>query len=320
MATEFSENSEKKQPNYLCEKCDYKCSKRQHFTQHCLTKKHQNRLGNHVENSGNTVATEKKYTCKCGKYYNDRTGLWKHHRQSPSCLENTECIVISNKPNNKPSNDTIIDLFKESLNENKEIRMLMAEQQKQLIDQNNKLIEMSKNQTMLHYNNTNNINNRFNLNVFLNEQCKDALNMSEFISSLEIQLNDLENTGKLGFVEGISKIFVRGLKQLDTCKRPIHCSDLKREVIYVKDENKWEREDEDKQKIQMAIKQLTSKNIKQIPKWIEHNPQYKDISSKKNDEYMHLVSNCMLGDSIEEQCENINKVIKNVVKEVVIDK
>ena len=316
METKFSENSEKTQPFFLCKICDYKCSKKQHLTQHCLTKKHKNRLGNNVTKNGNILETKKKYTCSCGKEYNERSGLWKHHKACNSCLDKNICFDISNKT----SNDNIIDLFKETLNENKEIRKLMAVQQKQLMEQNNKLIELSQNKTMMNFNNTNHINNKFNLNVFLNEQCKDALNISDFINSLEIQLNDLENTGKLGFVEGISKIFVRGLKQLDTFKRPIHCSDLKREVIYVKEENKWEKENEDKQKIQIAIKQLTSKNINQISKWVEHNPQCKDIYSKKNDEYMHLISNCMLGDSVEEQSENINKVIKNVVKEVVIDK
>ena len=143
----------------------------------------------------------------------------------------------------------------------------------------------------------------------------------EFVNSIRLKLSDLEDTGRLGYVEGISKIFIRGIKELDVYKRPIHCSDLKRETLYIKDEkNAWEKEDKDKSRITKAIKIIGSKNIQQIADWVEQNPQCKDINSKKNDEYMNLIANTMIGSTREEQSENINRVIKKVSKEVQIYK
>jgi hypothetical protein len=142
----------------------------------------------------------------------------------------------------------------------------------------------------------------------------------DFVESLQLQLSDLEQTGKLGFVEGISKIFVKELKALDIYKRPIHCSDVKREVLYVKDENKWEKENIEKQKIRKVIHHITNKNIKQIPEWVKLNPNCKDSTSKKNDEYLKMICNSMCGIDEEETEINMNKIISNVVKEVVINK
>jgi hypothetical protein len=167
---------------------------------------------------------------------------------------------------------------------------------------------------------TNNNTNHFNLNFFLNEKCKDALNITDFIHSLQIRLLDLEKVGQLGYVEGISQIIVKGLKELDIYKRPLHCSDIKRETLYVKDENQWLKEDTDKKKIKNCIHQITYKNIKTIPVWVEKNPSCKDNSSNKNDEYMKLLSNCMTGDCEEEQSNNVNKIISKIAKEMVIDK
>ena len=166
--------------------------------------------------------------------------------------------------------------------------------------------------------NCNNTINKVSLNIFLNEYCKDALNLDEFIHSLHIQVSDLENTAKLGYVEGMSRIFVKGLKELDLYKRPVHCSDIKREVLYVKEEDKWEKDDEENTKIKNAIQQLTRKNIKQIPLWVDENPNCKNQNSKKNDDYMKLIENCMTGVSEEEQQTNINKIVTKVAKEVVI--
>jgi hypothetical protein len=210
-------------------------------------------------------------------------------------------------------------LFKIQIEENKEMKQFLYDQQKQLLEQNNKLIELSKHNTNTVINNTTN-NNKFNLNFFLNEKCKDALNLMDFIHSIQLQLKDLEKVGQLGYVEGISKIFVNGLKQLDVYKRPVHCSDIKRETLYIKDEDKWTKENEEKDKIKKAIQHITHKNIKNISNWVEENPTCKDNTSNKNDEYMKLISNCMSGESEEEQTSNINKIISNVAKTVVIDK
>jgi hypothetical protein len=142
----------------------------------------------------------------------------------------------------------------------------------------------------------------------------------DFVNSLQLQLKDLEQTGKLGFVEGISKIFVNGLKELDVYKRPIHCSDMKREILYVKDEDKWEKENIEKEKITKAIQKVVHKNIQQIPDWVKQNPTCKDSDSKKNDQYLQLLINSMSGSDKEEVETNMNKIIHNISKEVVIDK
>jgi hypothetical protein len=147
------------------------------------------------------------------------------------------------------------------------------------------------------------------LNVFLNETCKDAMNISDFVSSLVVSVKDLEETARLGYSEGISKIFLNGLQELNTHYRPLHCSDSKREILYIKDQDKWEKEDKGNEKIINAIKTIAHKNMKMIPEWIKENPDYNDSSSKKNDKYLKLVMNSMSGSSEEEQ-KNVEKRFK----------
>ena len=173
---------------------------------------------------------------------------------------------------------------------------------------------------IIKYINSNNINNSFNLQFFLNEQCKDALNIGEFVDSIKLQLTDLENTGRLGYVEGVSKILIKNLNELDVVKRPIHCSDLKREVLYIKDNDKWSKENEDKQVIKKAIKDVANKNIRQITECANLNPDCKQSDSKKNNQYLNIVMNAMSGGSNEEQNSNIDKIIKNITKTVIIEK
>jgi hypothetical protein len=199
-----------------------------------------------------------------------------------------------------------------------------------LIQQNkeltNQIIELSKSSSSSNsinngtINSTNNSHNRFNLNVFLNETCKDALNMSEFIDSLQITVNDLEETGRLGYASGISRIFINGLKNLEENFRPIHCSDLKREILYIKNNNEWVKDTEDNKYITLAIKEITSKNIKQIFEWQKLHPEFNNPESKQNDKYQHILMNAMSGSSKEEANNNYNKIIKSLAKEVVISK
>jgi hypothetical protein len=200
----------------------------------------------------------------------------------------------------------------------KDLIMMLIKENKETRDA---LIEMSnKIQPNNIVTNNNSHNKTFNLNFFLNEQCKDALNISDFVSSIKLDINDLENTGKVGYVEGITKIIVNNLRSLDIFKRPIHCSDIKREILYIKDENKWEKESEEKDKLTKAIKVIANENIKQINKWKKKNPQCKDPESMKNNEYLKIVSNAMSGSTEDETNKNINKIISNVAKEVLIEK
>lgn len=302
---DLQKKREKHHQIFSCNHCDFVCSKISDWSRHLITLKHLNTSQDFC-----TKEITPLFECVCGKKYKHRQSLYKHKKECDKEYEkendkkenDEKDICISKK---EISNETVVELIKE----NKELRQM-------LIEQNTKIIEIAKEGKHI----TNHTTNNFNINFFLNEQCKDALNLMDFVSSLQLQLKDLEDTGKIGYVEGISKIFIRGIKELDIYKRPIHCSDLKRETLYIKDQDIWEKEDKDKTRIKKAIKFIGSKNIQQIPVWVEKNPQCKNSDSKKNDEYMELIVNAMIGSTPEEQLDNINKVIKNVSKEVFIDK
>jgi hypothetical protein len=182
------------------------------------------------------------------------------------------------------------------------------------------LVKKDNNSINTNISNVNSNNQTFNLQFFLNEQCKDALNIGEFVDSIKVQLSEVENTGRLGYVEGVSKILIKNLIELDAFKRPIHCSDLKREVLYIKDNDKWSKEDGNKQMIKKVIKDVTNKNIRKITEWTNLNPDCTKSDSKKNDQYLKIVMNSMSGSSNEEQNNNIEKIVKNITKSVIIDK
>jgi hypothetical protein len=247
------------------------------------------------------------FECKCGKEYKSMSGLWKHKN---TCIQYKNDVIEENIKDDKSNKDNLIEYL---IKENSEFKGLIME----LIKKDNNSNNVSNNVS----NNTiNSNNNTFNLQFFLNEQCKDALNIGEFIDSIKVQLTDLENTGRLGYVEGVSKILIKNLNELDAYKRPIHCSDLKREVIYIKDDDKWMKENDDKHMIKKAIKDVANKNIKQITEWANLNPDCKQSDSKKNNQYLNIVMNSMSGGSNEEQCANIEKIVKNITKSVIIDK
>jgi hypothetical protein len=183
------------------------------------------------------------------------------------------------------------------------------------------MIELAKNAGHNVTNNTtNNNNNSFNLSVYLNETCKDALNIMDFVNQLQVGIKDLEETGRLGFANGISQIFINGLKQIDINNRPVHCSDLKRETLYIKNNNEWNKEDGERKVLTSAIKHVVNKNIKQIPEWTKIHPDFNDSDSKQNDRYLQIVMESMSGSSKEEANKNYNKIIKNIAKETVIEK
>ena len=304
MATIFSENSEKKTANFICEKCDYICFKKQHLKQHFLSKKHKNAIGNNVENSVNNTETQK-HICECGKVYQDRSGLWKHKK---CCQQNSFANSKSKNADNIITPELIIEIIKQ----NKELQQTLIEQNKTIIDLAQK--------TGTHNSYNNNNNKTFNLQLYLNETCKDALNIMDFVNQLQIGIKDLEETGRLGFADGISKIFINGLKQLDVSNRPVHCSDSKREILYIKNNNEWNKEDDERKVLTSAIKHVVNKNIKQIPEWTKVHPDYNDYDSKQNDKYLQIVMESMSGSSQEEANKNYNKIIKNIAKETVIEK
>jgi hypothetical protein len=212
----------------------------------------------------------------------------------------------------------IYELFKIQVNENKELKEILIEQHKQNNELQNKVLEICKNGTH-NITNTNSHNKSFNLNFFLNETCKDAMNIMDFVDSVKLQLSDLETVGKIGYVEGISNIIVKNLNSLDETKRPVHCTDSKREVMYIKDENKWEKENENKQKIRKAIKHIAHKNSKMLKDFKTKHPDCDKSDSRFSDQYNKLVIEA-LGGKGDNDLEKEDKIIRNIAKEVKIDK
>ena len=314
--------TQKNATKYCCYICDYKCCNKFDYSRHLATRKHS------VSVNGNQMEIEKTcFGCKCGKQYKSASGLWKHKHTCIQCQNEVTNIKESTDPTNKE----IIEIMKIQMIENLELRKMMIDQQKQILElsskpnsnsnsnSNNTISNNISNNTIS--NNIINSNNKaFNLNFFLNETCKDALNIGEFVDSIKVQLTDLETFGHSGYVDGVSKILIKNLNELETCKRPIHCSDLKREVLYIKDDDKWSKENDDKCIIKNAIKRVANKNIKQITEWTNLNPDCKKSDSRKNDQYLKIVMNSMSGGSNEEQSNNIEKIIKNITKSVIIDK
>jgi hypothetical protein len=279
---------------YECKTCDYITSKKDNYEKHIKTKKHE---GLHFVCKTKQELATPLLVCKCGKDFKYRQSLWKHKQKCPAHLKTM------------PDNELIMFLLKE----NKEFKEM-------IIEQNSKMIELAtKSNTINNNNNNTNCNNKqFNLQVFLNEKCKNAMNMTDFVSSLEIMSDDLEDIGKLGYVQGISNIFMKGLKGLDESERPIHCTDKKREILYIKNGNSWNKDD-NREKMNLVIKELAHKNFKYIPIWTDANPSYNDGTTKKNDQYMRIVNQVMTCISPDDDA-GFNKIIKNIATEVCIDR
>jgi hypothetical protein len=301
-------NLNKNSTIYSCEKCDFNTFNKNDFNRHNNTKKH---LFNASQCFSIQNTQKNSYECNCGKIYKDNSGLWRHKKKCEIKQPENITITVEEEPpveNNQYSTDLIMELLKQ----NQEFKELILEQNKQML-------EMSKDRNVTNNITQNNTNNKFNLNVFLNETCKDALNLSDFLESLILTLTDFENFGPLGYCGGISNILVNGLNKLDINKRPIHCSDLKREVIHIKNNDTWHK-DEDKQQMIKAIKAIEHKNVKQMSLWAKANPEYKDPNHKKSDLYTKLIDQS-LGETDQEKAQkNYNKIIRTVAKEILVDK
>ena len=297
------ENAEK----FVCMACDFKCCKESDFVRHALTRKHKNRT------NPKAILTQKNadkvFACNCGKFYKHMSSLCNHKK---NC--NIQEQIIQ-----PPPTDMSYNIILEIVKQNQEFKELLIEQNKENQKLQQRLLEMASKIGNTNCNNNNKTNN-FNLHLFLNEQCKDALNIEEFVNTIKLQLSDLDMIGRLGYTEGISKIFIRNLKELDICKRPIHCSDLKRETLYVKDKDAWEKENGENIKIKKAIKGIENKNIKQLPQWRAENPSAEDTDTKKHLDYQHILCESMGGSTLEDDDKKHNKIIRNVAKEIVIEK
>ena len=345
MVIEFSVNSANSAKQFNCLFCNITCSRKNDWDRHIITVKH---LGN---TSGNKLSVKKIFTCKfCSKEYKSRKGLWSHNK---TCTSTTQIVITSPVDaneiddneiddneidaneidaneidaneivNKKHHKDKVIQLL---IKENAEFKNIVLEVMKSNSDlqkQNNEIqkqmIEVCKNNSINTINSHNNSHNKtFNLQFFLNEQCKDAMNITDFANSFDLQLSDLETVGELGYVNGIAKIMVDKLNSMDIYKRPIHCSDAKREIIYVKDANVWTKEEKDNPKLRQAIKSVSFRNMKLVYNWSNAYPDSKDSESRLNDKYMKLVIQSTGGNN--PIVESENKIIRRIVKEIIIDK
>ena len=299
---------------YCCKICDYVTSRKSNYDAHTLSSRHSKNNNLTTQNNKVQQILSKKYLCEnCQKSFNDRAGLWRHKNKCKTEELSTSVVM---KENTNDKDDLILMLVKQNsalIKETTDFKSIMVEHQ-------NMMMEVIKNGTNHNSHNTvtNSHNKAFNLNLFLNETCKDAMNINDFVESIKLQVSDLENVGEFGFVEGISNIIVKNLNALDITKRPVHCTDKKRETIYIKDENIWEK-DESQYKMRRMIKKVVSKNQRLIPKFKEKNPDYNNSYSKTSDKYNKLIIESM-GGSGDNDLEKEDKIIRNIVKNVVVDK
>jgi len=317
METNTYQSISKSYTKFYCEKCDYNCSKQSLWTKHCLTTKHINTYQNLLDPY---KKVSQNYPCKCGKNYLHKQSLYNHKKKCN--YEHNETNV--NNVNNIDYDIKILtNMVLEVVKQNQELMIQNSETQKQNQELTNKLFEICKNGTSntnnSHNTTTNSHNKSFNLQFFLNETCKDAMNIMDFVDSIKLQLSDLEKVGEIGYVDGISNIIVKNLNALEVEKRPVHCTDKKREVLYIKHENKWEKEDDEKKKLRKAIKRVACKNQRMIPKFKEAHPDCIKASSKFSDQYNKMIIESM-GGSGDNDLEKEDKIIKNISKNVIIDK
>lgn len=333
---------------YICEHCDFICNNKYNYNQHISTAKHKKMI------MANTFASQKagkcifmphgnqtQYICFCGKEYKHRSSLSKHKKTCKyfeKNLEDPEKDIQNIGKNELIETNQIIDDFKSGdiskdvilkiLQENTDIKEMMVKQyetmkhqQKTLETQQKQIGEMIPKIGNNNVTNVNNVNNRFNINIFLNEQCRDAINMNDFIKQINISLEDLDITKNKGLTEGLSNLLIENINKLSIYERPVHCTDIKRETLYIKDHDRWEK-DGDKTRIKSAIKDLTQIQYKNMKQWMDANPNYMDDPDKQ-DYFIDLVRRCSSnlddvdGKVIKKVCNNVN--IKTDIKEDSLD-
>ena len=282
-----------------CELCDYNTCKISDYNKHLATDKHKMKQ-NETDETYLSLKVAKNFQCTCGICFNSRTTLWRHKK---ICDFENKCHEV-----NKQEEVALSD---------KELIIMLVKQNTELMDilKHNNSSQANHNTNSLNNNN----NKTFNLQFFLNETCKDAMNIMDFVDSIKLQLSDLEKVGEVGYAQGISNIITTNLKALDVTQRPVHCTDKKRETMYIKDEDKWEKEDDNKTNLKKAIKRVANKNIKLLPQFREKYPDYNNSSSKLSDKYDKMVIEVM-GGAGNNDIEKEDKIIQNISKCTTIEK
>ena len=305
-----NEKTPKNPKKFECDKCDFECCNKKDYTRHLSTRKH---LMDQNDNE-KTPKNPKKphtYSCdKCNNVYKYKSGLGRHNK---TCI--VDNIIVSNNVCS-PADETQIlsNLVKELVRSNLELAKQNQETQQHNKELQKQFIELCKNGT--HNTITNSNNKAFNINLFLNEQCKDAINFNEFMENIKVSREDLMSTGQLGFVGGISKILIDHLKELGVNERPIHCTDLKRDTVYIKENNEWNKEEDDV-KIRSAIQEVSRKSMGTLIDWKKNNPDYADCDSKFSQDCLSIQRNSVAG---YERETLFPKVIKELNRSITLDK
>ena len=330
----YTTNTTKKMPKnaekYYCEKCDFTCNKKSNYEKHILTKKHKMAEYNQIQPK-KCQKMPQEYSCECGKVYSHRASLY-NHKKKCTYIEPEVKIDEDEDENENEEDDILCNTKQEETTENNpmtksemtNVIQTLVEQNKQLMET---IIEKDKNHSIIiekaldnigtkTINNINNVN--YNINLFLNEQCKDAMNLMDFIDTIKCKLEDLEDIGKLGYVDGISKLFIENLSGMEVTKRPIHCTDLKRKSLYIKNNDEWTK-DNNNTEMRKAISKVANKNIKNIDEWRNRNPDHHNVngSGRKRQQYLDILNESLVTD---DNGKKGDKIIKNISAVVSVDK
>ena len=290
-----AQKSQKIPKIFECKCCNYNTSNKKDYNKHLLTAKHK-------KEADGSINKPLYYICEfCEKQYKSRGSYWKHQQKCKNIPPIQEKLPETSTKTS--DSQLIIELLKQN-----------QELQKQLIEAVKTGGQHIENQTV------NNNNQKFNLNFFLNEQCKDAINMSDFIENMELDIEDLTETGRLGYVGGISRILINKLQELDIYKRPLHCTDMKRETLYIKENDEWEKQANSKEKMDTIINKVANKNRKIIPQWIDEHPEYQVFDTIDNMDYMNLCNVALGGLGEKETRQFSDKIVKNIFKEIMVNK
>uniref|UniRef100_A0A6C0J1D0 C2H2-type domain-containing protein n=1 Tax=viral metagenome TaxID=1070528 RepID=A0A6C0J1D0_9ZZZZ len=301
--------------NFTCKKCNFKCSKQSNWNNHMLTAKHKNR----------TTRTEKQpknaeiFECECGKVYKARNSLW-YHKQKCTYVDDDE-----NDDNDiygreiEPTSDATTVLL--LLKQNQEFKTLMVEQYEKNQELQQQLLDAVKNNkgSITNNNTTNNNNQRFNLNFFLNDTCKDAMNITDFLGNMDVNVDELEYIGHHGYVNGMTKMIMDRLKDMDVTKRPIHCTDVKRETMYIKDKDEWCKDTDELVKLRRILSSISMTNYRSVANWRQAHPKSEIMDSREHN-FCYKMMRAILGDAEDEQIRLDNKIIKTFAKDLFVNK
>jgi hypothetical protein len=317
------EKTPKNPKEFYCEECNFICSNKKDYNRHLMTAKHQTRTKLTI----NTQLRSKIFDCECGKVYKARNSLWYHKQKctyvdnmnedNPAEIQNSIEYVNANEPTSDAS--TILLLLKQ----NQEFKNLMVEQYEKNQELQQQLVDAVKNNkgsmTNCNNNTTNNNNNQFNLNFFLNDTCKDAMNITDFLSNLDVHIDELEYIGNHGYVNGMTKMIMERLKGMDVTKRPIHCTDIKRETMYIKDKDEWSKDTDELTKVRKILNRISMNNYRTIPEWKNAHPECEVVASRTYD-FCYSMMESLLGDVEDEQLKLDNKIIKTMAKTLYVNK